>query len=80
MEEPFIEELSRLISPQDAEAILRRDLPPSQLNSTSDDYTDMTWHAPTARFYVARPALKAPGRDGLSGLGDERAGRYSGHD
>jgi aminobenzoyl-glutamate utilization protein B len=32
----------------------------AQLNSTSDDYTDMTWHAPTARFYIARPALKAP--------------------
>ena len=60
MAEPFIDEMSRLISPHDAEAILRRDLPPSQLNSTSDDYTDMTWHAPTARFYIARPALKAP--------------------
>ena len=60
MESPFLEECERLIAPQDAEAILRRDLPPSQLNSTSDDYTDMTWHAPTVRFYVARPALKAP--------------------
>lgn len=56
---PFIDELERLISPQDAEAILRRDLPPSQVNSTSDDYTDMSWHAPTSRFYVARPALRA---------------------
>jgi len=60
MDKPFIEEMSQLISPQDAEAILRHDLPPSQLNSTSDDYTDMTWHCPTARFYIARPALKAP--------------------
>ena len=60
MAEPFIDEMTRLIDPQQAEAILRRDLPPSQMNSTSDDYTDMTWHAPTARFYVARPALKAP--------------------
>ena len=60
MAEPFIDEMTQLIDPQEAEAILRRDLPPSQLNSTSDDYTDMTWHAPTARFYVARPALKAP--------------------
>jgi aminobenzoyl-glutamate utilization protein B len=60
MEEPFLPECGRLIDPREAEAILRRDLPPSQLNSTSDDYTDMTWHAPTARFYVARPALKAP--------------------
>ncbi|WP_189522145.1 MULTISPECIES: amidohydrolase [unclassified Mesorhizobium] len=58
-ENPFIDELERLISPQEAEAILRRDLPPSQVNSTSDDYTDMSWHAPTARFYVARPALRS---------------------
>lgn len=60
MDEPFIEEMSRLIAPEEAEAILRRDLPPSQTHSTSDDYTDMCWHAPTARFYIARPALKAP--------------------
>lgn len=60
MEEPFINALTQLVEPQQAEAILRRDLPPSQLNSTSDDYTDMTWHTPTARFYIARPALKAP--------------------
>ena len=53
-------ECERLIAPEEAEAILRRDLPPSQLNSTSDDYTEMSWHAPTARVYVARPALKAP--------------------
>jgi aminobenzoyl-glutamate utilization protein B len=63
MAEPFIEEMTRLIDPETAEAILRRDLPPSQLNSTSDDYTDMSWHTPTARFYIARPALKpAPGK------------------
>ena len=61
MAEPFIDEMSQLIDPQEAEAILRRDLPPSQRNSTSDDYTDMTWHAPTARFYVARPALRSAG-------------------
>ena len=60
MDNPFIAACENLIAPQVAEAILRRDLPPSQLNSTSDDYTDMSWHAPTARFYVARPALSAP--------------------
>lgn len=60
MDDPFIPEMSRLVAPQDAEAILRHDLPPSQTHSTSDDYTDMCWHAPTARFYIARPALKAP--------------------
>ncbi|MBS0125325.1 amidohydrolase [Thetidibacter halocola] len=55
---PLIPECTALIAPQEAEAHLRRDLPPSQTNSTSDDYTDMSWHAPTARFYVARPALR----------------------
>jgi len=60
MQEPFLPECERLILPEAAEAVLRRDLPPSQLNSTSDDYTDMTWQAPTARLYIARPALKAP--------------------
>ena len=58
MDDPFIPEMTRLIDPEAAEAILRRDLPPSQTHSTSDDYTDMCWHAPTARFYIARPALR----------------------
>ena len=56
--EPFINEISRLISPSDAENILREKLPPSQGHSTSDDYTEMCWHAPTARFYIARPTLR----------------------
>jgi aminobenzoyl-glutamate utilization protein B len=60
MDNPFIDEMEQLVDPRDAEAILRHDLPPSQRNSTSDDYTDMSWHAPLARFYIARPALKAP--------------------
>jgi len=59
MKAPFIDELSELIAPQEAESLLRESLPPDQLNSTSDDYTDMTWHAPTARFYIARPTLKS---------------------
>ncbi len=58
MDDPLLEACAALIDPQEAEAILRRDLPPSQSNSTSDDYTDMTWHAPSARFYMARPALR----------------------
>ncbi len=58
MDDPILPACERLIAPQDAEALLRRDLPPAQRNATSDDYTDMCWHAPTARFYVARPALR----------------------
>ena len=57
---PFIEECERLIDPIEAEALLRRDLAPSQTHSTSDDYTDMSWHAPLARFYIARPTLRGP--------------------
>ena len=60
MAEPFIDACEQLTDPKQAEAELRQDLPGWQLNSTSDDYTDMTWQVPTARFYVARPALKAP--------------------
>lgn len=60
MQKPLLPACEELISPQQAETLLRRDLPAWQLNSTSDDYTDMTWHAPTARFYIARPALQAP--------------------
>jgi len=41
MKAPFIDELSKLIAPQDAESLLRESLPPDQLNSTSDDYTDI---------------------------------------
>lgn len=60
MDDPFLPACSELIDPHEAEAILRRDLPPSQLNSTSDDYTDMCWHTPVARLYVGRAMLRAP--------------------
>jgi aminobenzoyl-glutamate utilization protein B len=60
MDKPYLEAIERLIEPEEAERQLRRNLPPSQLNSTSDDYTEFCWHAPTARFYVGRPMLKAP--------------------
>jgi aminobenzoyl-glutamate utilization protein B len=60
MDNPFLDECERLMDPLEAEAMLRRDLAPSQTHSTSDDYTDMSWHAPLARFYIARPTLKGP--------------------
>lgn len=64
MEAPFLPACSELIDPREAEAILRRDLPPSQLNSTSDDYTEMCWHTPTVRLYIGRAMLKAPAGTG----------------
>ncbi len=60
MDNPFDEGCERLISPQDYEANLRRSLPAWQLNFTSDDYVDYTWHAPTVRLFTGRPRLKAP--------------------
>jgi aminobenzoyl-glutamate utilization protein B len=60
MEEPFLPAIESLVAPEAAEARLRAALPAWQTHFTSDDYTEMTWHAPTARFYVGRPALRAP--------------------
>ncbi|MGH1355309.1 MAG: amidohydrolase [Thalassovita sp.] len=60
MEAPFLPAIEELIDPIEAERQLRRTLLPEQKNSTSDDYTELTWHAPTARLYIGRPALKAP--------------------
>jgi aminobenzoyl-glutamate utilization protein B len=60
MAAPFADELSKLITPQEAEARIRHDIPAWQTHYTSDDYTDMTWHAPTVRFYIGRASLKAP--------------------
>ena len=62
MASPFADELSRLIAPKEAEARIRREIPAWQTHYTSDDYTDMTWHAPAVRYYVGRATLKgAPG-------------------
>ncbi|MDP9138152.1 MAG: amidohydrolase [Pseudomonadota bacterium] len=60
MARPFLKETEELITPQEAERKLRLDLPAWQTHSTSDDYTDMSWHAPTARFYIGRASLAAP--------------------
>ena len=60
MEKPFIDAIEQLIPPEEAERLIRAQLPSWQTHYTSDDYTDMTWHAPTVRLYIGRPALKAP--------------------
>lgn len=59
MEQPFLAECETLVSPQEAEAEMRQHMPPWQRNWTSDDYVEMTHYAPTVRFYIARPALRA---------------------
>jgi aminobenzoyl-glutamate utilization protein B len=57
MEQPFLPVIETLIDPREAERLLREQLPPYLVHWTSDDYTDMTWHAPTARLYLGRPML-----------------------
>jgi aminobenzoyl-glutamate utilization protein B len=60
LDRPFADELGELIAPREAERRVRQDIPAWQTHYTSDDYTDMTWCAPSVRFYVGRPVLKAP--------------------
>ena len=60
MAQPFLAATEQLISPQAAEAELRRQLPEWQQHFTSDDYTEYCWHAPTVRLYIARPTLAPP--------------------
>jgi aminobenzoyl-glutamate utilization protein B len=60
MQDPFLPETRQLIAPWDAEERLRRYVPAWQRNWTSDDYVEMSWYAPTVRFYTARPALRVP--------------------
>ena len=60
MDAPIHPAMSELVTPEADEARLRAILPPWQKNYTSDDYTDYTWHCPTARLYVGRATLAAP--------------------
>jgi len=60
MDKPFEDACEQTIDPKEAELILRQDMPPSQKNSTSGDYTEYCWHAPTVLCYIGRPMLKTP--------------------
>lgn len=57
---PFLPATEALISPQDCERELRKQMPSWQKYITSDDYPDYTWHCPTVRLIIARPMLSAP--------------------
>ena len=60
MKNPIHPAMAELVTPEADEARMRAILPPWQKNYTSDDYTDYTWHCPTARLYVGRAMLAAP--------------------
>lgn len=60
MEDP-IDELSEiLVSPQESEATIRKELPPWQESFFADDYVEYTWQAPTGQLWTARAHLKPP--------------------
>jgi len=60
MADPIHPAMAKLVTPEEDEARMRALLPPWQKNYTSDDYTDYTWHCPTARLYVGRAMLASP--------------------
>lgn len=60
MENPFTDGNEALLDPREHERNTRANLPSWQLNSTSDDYVEYCWHAPTVRLLTARPRLRAP--------------------
>lgn len=47
-----------ILSPREMDERYRRAHPAWVRNMGSDDYVDYTWHAPTSRFFTARPVLK----------------------
>ncbi|HET7093787.1 MAG TPA: M20/M25/M40 family metallo-hydrolase, partial [Thermomicrobiales bacterium] len=60
MAQPISDSYLRLTPPQEHEAATRALLPSWQVNFTSDDYVDYTWHAPTVRVFTGRPTLRPP--------------------
>jgi len=60
MDQPILDAMVTLCDPEKGERELREQLPPWQLNYTSDDYVDWTWHTPTVRLIVGRCTLKSP--------------------
>ena len=60
-EDPFIPQTRMLVTPQETDERMRSNLPPWQECTGADDYTEYSWHAPTVRFFTARPILKKTG-------------------
>lgn len=59
MEDPFTDECQKLTSPQEYEAIQRKNLEPWQKHFGADDYVEYSWHAPALRAYTAKAVLRA---------------------
>ncbi|WP_353988167.1 amidohydrolase [Ruicaihuangia caeni] len=62
-DDPFLPETMSLVTPQETDKDIRFNLPPWQECTGADDYTEYSWHAPTVRFFTAKPFLKQLGID-----------------
>ncbi|MGW4422451.1 hypothetical protein [Streptosporangium sp. NPDC004631] len=62
-DDPFQPHIRRVVPPREQDAVTRATLPPWQDCTGADDYTEFTWHAPTVRFFTAKPLLNACGDD-----------------
>ncbi|MEU8195398.1 hypothetical protein AB0C10_16605 [Microbispora amethystogenes] len=62
-DDPFRPMLHQVTDPRDHDAATRATLPPWQDCTGADDCTEYTWHAPTVRFYTAKPLLRVVGED-----------------
>jgi aminobenzoyl-glutamate utilization protein B len=60
MADPFIASVTKLTTPAENDAGLRRVLPAWQQHLSADDYVEYCWHCPTVRLLAARPRLRAP--------------------
>ena len=58
MEDPFTDGCQRLLTTEEGEAAIRRQLPSWQTHYSSDDYVEYTWHAPSARVRTAKAVLR----------------------
>jgi aminobenzoyl-glutamate utilization protein B len=56
--DPFLEDGRRIVDPAERDEEWWSQLPRWQKHFTWDDYTEFTWHAPTARIFTAKPLLR----------------------
>ena len=56
--DPFVPQATQLTDPEEWEAESRAALPPWQEHVGADDYVEYTWHAPTVRFFTAKPSIR----------------------
>lgn len=62
-EDPFVPHYTTTMTPHEQDDLIRAILPPWQECVGTDDYTEYTWHTPTARFGTTKLTLNVIGED-----------------